>query len=745
MNRTFLVVLLLLLTAAPALATTMVLGSDEDLFDQAALIAEGTVLAVEPSPGGRPVTEYRVRVERLFKGTAPAGELIVRVPGGIGADGLRLIVWGAPRLEPGERTLLFLDRYPEGDYGPLHLAMGAFHEVRDGNRTLALRDLSGMEDVSAGKAASELEGARDFQRFAGWLADRAAGLRRPKGYFVQAPASGLRPIQGKFTYLEDIKQRWIEFDQGTSIGWRAQKSGQTGVSGGGFAQFQAAIQAWNNDADTNIRYQYNGTTSKKGGLTNFDETNAIIFDDPNREVSGKFICSSPGNGFGVLALGGTWIVPTDPEPIRIHGGDIVINDGAGCWFNTTKRAEQVYGHELGHTLGLGHSCGDGLSGPCLSPETDAALMRATAHADQRGAQLNADDRAGILSLYPDPTGKPAAPTGLTVTPLTTTSVRLDWNDQAVNETGFRIESSTPETGWTLLSTVAANTETFTTAVNADTPASFRVRANGAAGNSAFSNVASITTLSVAPGPCVAGGENLCLLGGRFRVNVHWRANGTNGAGTAVTDSDQTGLFWFFNAANIELIVKMLDARPLTPTFWAYYGGLSDVEYWITITDTQTAATKTYHNEQGNLCGSGDVSAFPAPASAGSAAESSAATPPQPVTSAVCAPGTLCLFGGRFQVEVTWKTGSGDGGVGTPVPLAGSDESGLFWFFDAANKELVVKVIDARTLTGKIWFYYGALSDVEYDIKVTDTTNGATRTYHNVQGNLCGKGDVNAFE
>jgi len=741
MKRFFFALFFLLLAASPSLATTMVLGTDEELVGQAELIVEGTVLAVVSSPAGLPATGYRVHVERALKGQPPAGELLVRVPGGAGADGRRLIVWGAPAMQESERVLLFLERYPEGDYGPLHLAMGAFHEVRDGARRLALRDLSEMEDVSATPAPEQ---ARDFQRFAGWLADRSAGLRRTADYFVRGSVSGLRPVHDKFTYLQNIKQRWTEFDAGQSIGWRAQKSGQPGRPGGGFAEFQTAMQVWNNDAATNIRYRYDGTTTKKGGLRSFDEVDAILFDDPNHEVSGTFTCSSPGNGFGVLALGGTWIDDSEPEPIRIQGGDIVINDGAGCWFNTSKRAEQVYGHELGHTLGLGHSCGDALSGVCLTPQADDAIMRANAHADERGARLNADDRAGILSLYPDNTGKPAVPASLTATAVSATSIQLSWMDKSTNENGFRIESSSPATGWILLATVAANTQSYTMSAEADTPYSFRVRANGTAGNSAFSNEANVTTPGGAVGPCTVGVENLCLLGNRFRVAVQWRingANGTHGTGKAVPHSDQTGLFWFFGETNIELIVKMLDARPFTPTFWSYYGGLSDVEYWIIVTDTQTAATKTYHNDAGSICGHGDVNAFPAPSSA---AVSVPEISPRPVTGASCAPGTLCLFGGRFQVEVTWKTSEGEG-TGTPVPLAGTDESGMFWFFDQNNIELVAKIIDARIPFGKFWFAYGALSDVDYDIRVTDTTNETTKVYHNTKGNLCGKIDVDTFD
>jgi hypothetical protein len=113
----------------------------------------------------------------------------------------------------------------------------------------------------------------------------------------------------------------------------------------------------------------------------------------------------------------------------------------------------------------------------------------------------------------------------------------------------------------------------------------------------------------------------------------------------------------------------------------------------------------------------------------------------PATSAACAPGTLCLLGGRFQVEVTWQNGSTTG-VGTPIAL--SDQSGMFWFFDAANIELVTKVVDGRGLNHKFWFFYGALSDVVYHIRVTDTVTGTVKTYNNAQGNLCGQADTAAF-
>jgi len=41
-----------------------------------------------------------------------------------------------------------------------------------------------------------------------------------------------------------------------------------------------------------------------------------------------------------------------------------------------------------------------------------------------------------------------------------------------------------------------------------------------------------------------------------------------------------------------------------------------------------------------------------------------------------------------------------------VPLAGTDRTGLFWFFDAGNLELVAKVIDvAKGAKGRIFSIY----------------------------------------
>lgn len=118
---------------------------------------------------------------------------------------------------------------------------------------------------------------------------------------------------------------------------------------------------------------------------------------------------------------------------------------------------------------------------------------------------------------------------------------------------------------------------------------------------------------IRPSPCVADQRTLCLAGGRFKVQVDWRTlTPQTGPGTAKPLTSDTGYFWFFSANNIELVVKVLDARSINGHFWVFYGALSDVQYTITVTDSLTGRQRIYENPQGKLASVGDILAFAEP-------------------------------------------------------------------------------------------------------------------------------------
>ncbi len=101
----------------------------------------------------------------------------------------------------------------------------------------------------------------------------------------------------------------------------------------------------------------------------------------------------------------------------------------------------------------------------------------------------------------------------------------------------------------------------------------------------------------------------------------------------------------------------------------------------------------------------------------------------------CTPGdtTLCLVGGRFQVQVSWTDFQGNTGSGHVVPGASSDNSGILWYFSPANWELLVKVLDGCGINGHYWVFGAAATNVNYVITVTDTQSGLMRQYTNPLG------------
>lgn len=249
-----------------------------------------------------------------------------------------------------------------------------------------------------------------------------------------------------------------------------------------------------------------------------------------------------------------------------------------------------------------------------------------------------------------------------------------------------------------------------------------------------------------PEACVAGPETLCLRDGRFELKVVWRDfEGRTGTGKALRfpGNEETGLFWFFSPNNLELMVKVLDGGGINGSFWLFYGALSTVEYWVTATDRHTGARRVYYNPPGEICGRGDLGAFPVVDVAAPPPPSGTAEHLQQSTSGACAPGALCLGSGRFEVRVSWFVPwTGERGEGAPI--SGTEDTGFFWFFTPDNLELAIKVLDGRGINGHFWVFYGALTTVEYTVTVLDRETNSRATYTNEAGSICGRADIEAL-
>lgn len=92
---------------------------------------------------------------------------------------------------------------------------------------------------------------------------------------------------------------------------------------------------------------------------------------------------------------------------------------------------------------------------------------------------------------------PAVPSDLTAISNSTSQVKLTWKDNAVNEDDYKIDRSTDATNWTTLTTLNANSTSYTdNSVTAGTKYYYRVYTSNSVGNSSYSNVASATTVAL---------------------------------------------------------------------------------------------------------------------------------------------------------------------------------------------------------------------------------------------------------
>jgi ribosomal protein L35AE/L33A len=104
------------------------------------------------------------------------------------------------------------------------------------------------------------------------------------------------------------------------------------------------------------------------------------------------------------------------------------------------------------------------------------------------------------------------------------------------------------------------------------------------------------------------------------------------------------------------------------------------------------------------------------------------------STAPCSAGTTkgCAQGNRFAFEATYRTSGGLTGRGTVVPLPGGN-SATIWFFDPANPEILVKVLDACAFTASpaYWVFFAATTNVDFTLRVNDTHTGLTKEYKNL--------------
>ena len=120
--------------------------------------------------------------------------------------------------------------------------------------------------------------------------------------------------------------------------------------------------------------------------------------------------------------------------------------------------------------------------------------------------------------------------------------------------------------------------------------------------------------SAGSAPCVPDDHTLCLNNNRFAVSVRFRTteSGETDA-TGVKLTGDSGYFWFFNSANIEVVIKVLGGCGINEPTGCSRRASPTSRSRSRVTDTESDTTKTYVNTLGvAFAPIQDTSAFDCP-------------------------------------------------------------------------------------------------------------------------------------
>ncbi len=132
----------------------------------------------------------------------------------------------------------------------------------------------------------------------------------------------------------------------------------------------------------------------------------------------------------------------------------------------------------------------------IAYETDPASSADNARSMNNTAATVAAFRS-VTATTPLAPVSPTTPSGLAAVATAYNSVTVRWNDNSGDESGFKVERSGNGVDFTAIATLGAGTTSFAdNGVVARSSYYYRVRAYNGAGNSGYSNTASVTTPAV---------------------------------------------------------------------------------------------------------------------------------------------------------------------------------------------------------------------------------------------------------
>ena len=476
------------------------------------------------------------------------------------------------------------------------------------------------------------------------------------------------------------------------------------------------------------------------------------------------------------AFGHTWFSPTSPNPPH---KDTIMSYGSGQvepWFSTVRVEPN------GWVIGIANE-----------RENERALQGtvgiAVRYSDalEQGTDPDPDPDPEPPPL---PGAGPTAPGSLTGASTGPTSVRLSWVDRSDDEDGFEVQYRPAGGRWQTAATLPANaTSADVTGLDAGGRYDFRVRSFNGGGRSA-SNVVTIVLSAAEFTDCVPTAPQITF-GHGYTVSmcIEHEKDGETVQADAVDyglGSSESGLLYFFDRDNSEVLIKVLDACAVNNHRWVFVAPVTTLAFNLRVDETATGEVWEHKNPRGGATATtkSDLTAFPcsAAAAAPAAPDGSAgrdgvdlvdagfpASPVSPTSSA------RVERVSRPEVAVTQPIRGGEAADCEPQPVTtlrggytvnmcvehirdgetvveevkdyelDSEQSAILYFFQPDNAEVLVKVLDGCAINGHRWVFVAPVTTLAFNLSIEGPDGGTPWTHENrLDQTAAAKSDITAF-
>ncbi len=220
------------------------------------------------------------------------------------------------------------------------------------------------------------------------------------------------------------------------------------------------------------------------------------------------------------------------------------------------------------------------------------------------------------------------------------------------------------------------------------------------------------------------------------------------------ESSQSGLMYFFDRDNVEVLVKVQNGCGINGHHWVFVAPVTDLRFSLKVYAPGRELPWLHENRVAGRTARtmSDTTAFPCTTAEIAAATARAADLPAPAPSASlmtgaetdCVPsGPALTLAGGYRVSACWETENGETGDAMDWGLD-SDRMGLLYFSDRDLVDVLIKVQDDCAAGGNVSVAVAPATTAAFNLRV-ESPNGYVWRYANRLGETAeAVTDVSAF-